>query len=898
MVLLLLLAASVLLCLSSTTDTNQIQRLYALNDLVAVARNDFIGVYRHNGTSIDASSPLQEIPLSGNSTRVLCLKLASQFTLTYCDAEACWVCSLKANRSHSCQNYLISNDSRQMASAECYLTNTYLTIRFIDTLGNASIVKFEIAAEEAKNTTLLLPMHRADDMEGDIVRNQALLGSFRVGGFTYFLTSADRINVASCLVSGDPSSCMDYKKSVRLQRVCDDDETELLESKTEVGLTCDSSLHERLVWDTALAAYYRERAKVLTVVFGLSSPNIAYFCKFELKNILWVFDMTWNACQNVTTDSRQKCRRSDKLNECYITSKNTKGEYSMCQRYVNSSTTVDVCALKQYEPQKQRHFWLENFGTLLGSIYLRMNMGKDELVTMIDHTESRSYFVLRKGPNGDARVQRLKNDGLGVFGNLSYVQVLWNATDVDPVPMVYDLASNAIFFSKNNFVQVQPVTCNALYKTCAQIPPRKVDPLKCVWCQEIETSGFSRPRNTIDPELSCPDSKLFQDSCPKEDVPVSGVPVAKIAIGIASFAAVVLIVAALAIFLWKRKKNNSNERVIDDIPNDTGDGNHSASPPYEVIGRSYLEHYRALFENSDIRINREDLVMESTSIGAGWYGQVYRGICNKDGIRTVVACKTIGDFEGTGTADFLREAKAMSVLDHPRVLQFIGICFDRERQDLPNILVTKYMQNGDLSQYLRDERNVVTLRQLLVFGLEVAQGMEYIHSKGIIHRDLAARNCMLDDDHHICIADLGLSRFINESEEGYQIRTCRPLPVSILSIEALERGHFSMKSDVWAFGNLLWEVMTRGYPPWEDVTQEDLLRRLRRGERLPMQETWPPSIYTQVMYPCWSRSPENRPTFTEIYARLHLEITDPRVRSPAQMDSGYEVPIGRTSPRS
>ncbi|TKR92338.1 hypothetical protein L596_007013 [Steinernema carpocapsae] len=63
----------------------------------------------------------------------------------------------------------------------------------------------------------------------------------------------------------------------------------------------------------------------------------------------------------------------------------------------------------------------------------------------------------------------------------------------------------------------------------------------------------------------------------------------------------------------------------------------------------------------------------------------------------------------SGTADFLREAKAMYVLSHPRVLEFVGVYFDKENRGRPTILFTKFMPYGNLAQFLRDESRVTCL---------------------------------------------------------------------------------------------------------------------------------------------------------------------------------------------
>ena len=85
------------------------------------------------------------------------------------------------------------------------------------------------------------------------------------------------------------------------------------------------------------------------------------------------------------------------------------------------------------------------------------------------------------------------------------------------------------------------------------------------------------------------------------------------------------------------------------------------------------------------------------------------------------------------------EALRMREFSHENILTLIGISFDEHL--LPRV-VLPYMRNGDLLRYIRDDRNEPTVRDLIMFGVDVASGMSYLSSLKFVHRDLAARNCM------------------------------------------------------------------------------------------------------------------------------------------------------------
>ncbi|PAV73576.1 hypothetical protein WR25_00775 isoform H [Diploscapter pachys] len=262
-------------------------------------------------------------------------------------------------------------------------------------------------------------------------------------------------------------------------------------------------------------------------------------------------------------------------------------------------------------------------------------------------------------------------------------------------------------------------------------------------------------------------------------------------------------------------------------------------------------------------------------LGKGYYGDVHLGTYNRRYDPIQVACKMIRP-EGRAR-DFFNEAKIMTKFDSDRVLKLIGVAY---KHSYSPIVVTEYMHNGDLVNYLRDESNRPTLRLLLKFATQIAEGMEHIQSRNYIHRDLAARNCMLDKNLDVKVADFGLCRPVDPETMEYEA-TGRDtsMPVRWMAIESLTDEAYNKKSDVWAYGVLTWELMTRGSLPYgsqKDV--HEIKNLLKNRYRLPIPEYCPPSLYQRVMIACWHANPQDRPSFTQIQYVIK-EITDDLERS-------------------
>ncbi|XP_030832923.1 uncharacterized LOC586619 isoform X3 [Strongylocentrotus purpuratus] len=291
---------------------------------------------------------------------------------------------------------------------------------------------------------------------------------------------------------------------------------------------------------------------------------------------------------------------------------------------------------------------------------------------------------------------------------------------------------------------------------------------------------------------------------------------------------------------------------------------------------------------------RERLVIGAV-VGTGSFGKVVRGDAEgiiKPACKTVVAIKMLKGTPlplehatGLDHQDLLKELSVMKLLKpHPNIVTLFGCC-TKDGYESP-LIIMEYLPNGNLLSHLRSSRQRVedfemhrtsmrtTLSptDLIRYAYEIANGMAYLSSMMCIHRDLAARNILLSRDGVCKLSDFGLARDVMNGGV-YQRKTQGRVPIRWMALESLLDNVYTIQSDVWSFGVLMWEIVTIGSYPYPGVPSKKLIKDLQKGYRMPRPEHCSEEIYS-ILLECWRDENKQRPTFDQLRHRLETILIE------------------------
>uniref|UniRef100_A0A1I8FJD6 Guanylate cyclase n=1 Tax=Macrostomum lignano TaxID=282301 RepID=A0A1I8FJD6_9PLAT len=177
--------------------------------------------------------------------------------------------------------------------------------------------------------------------------------------------------------------------------------------------------------------------------------------------------------------------------------------------------------------------------------------------------------------------------------------------------------------------------------------------------------------------------------------------------------------------------------------------------------------------------------------------------------------------------------KHLSHLSHKNIIRLLAVCTAAE----PFLIIMENCLYGDLKSFLMARRTHALCRSdgdtspelLTQFAIDIASGLEYLHSQDppVVHRDLALRNCLIHASYTVKIGDFGLARF---APDYYRMSSANAVPMRWMPPEAIQYAFYTVKSDVWAYAVVLYELVTFGKFPFYELSHQQasllLLSRL------------------------------------------------------------------------
>ncbi|TRY50136.1 Serine/Threonine protein kinase [Cryptosporidium tyzzeri] len=276
--------------------------------------------------------------------------------------------------------------------------------------------------------------------------------------------------------------------------------------------------------------------------------------------------------------------------------------------------------------------------------------------------------------------------------------------------------------------------------------------------------------------------------------------------------------------------------------------------PQKLIDDEYLKSF-------EIPANELNL---KCRIGEGGYGKVYKAIWTTRGITVAVKAFRKRDKHALAR-EFYSELSIISRIRHPNVTLFLGVVMSPLY-----CLVTELVPNGSLFDLLHTKNLYLTSTQLLKISRDICCGMAYLHENGVLHCDLKSSNILLSGNFNVKIGDFGLSTLMESPLETRKMLGCIGTH-HWMAPEILRGEGFTKYADVYSFGIILWEMITKKIPH-EDLNINHIVASVGYGHKeLIIPENIPSTIKT-VIKKTWSRNVRNRPNFkqlTNIFDQLY-----------------------------
>lgn len=265
-----------------------------------------------------------------------------------------------------------------------------------------------------------------------------------------------------------------------------------------------------------------------------------------------------------------------------------------------------------------------------------------------------------------------------------------------------------------------------------------------------------------------------------------------------------------------------------------------------------------------------------TWIGQGGMGTVFRGVDLETGAPVAIKHLRL-DSKGLDPAcaeRFRREAVALQRLDHPNIVRLLALV----HEDDVDYLVMEYVGGGSLEDLLNEAEAPLPIERVLRIGLDVSDALIRTHRLGIVHRDLKPSNVLLAEDGTARLTDFGAAYL--ENGERLTVTSAIIGTTEYLSPETVRGEQIDARADIWAFGVLLFEMLTRKRP---------FLRKSVAQTLLSITFSSPPDLQ--------ALRPDCPPALVDLVYRMLAKNRNQRVPSARQVSAELDAILhGRGNP--
>jgi serine/threonine protein kinase len=283
-------------------------------------------------------------------------------------------------------------------------------------------------------------------------------------------------------------------------------------------------------------------------------------------------------------------------------------------------------------------------------------------------------------------------------------------------------------------------------------------------------------------------------------------------------------------------------------------------------------------ESTTPEINPTDVEL-GEMIGEGAFSKVYKGKCR--GVEVAIKILKNPASDRKTLSRFQHELTIMSSFFHPNICLFMGACTVSGNF----FIVQEYLHKGDVEKMLRNPEVDLSLLIRMKWAKDAALGMNWLHKSNpiFIHRDLKTSNLLIDENDHVKVCDFGLSEVKQQGQMLQDTERAKGTPLW-MAPEIMMFQKFNEKVDVYSFGIVLWELLTREIPFKHHSNYEKFKKAVCINSERPVIPDDCENSLKELLKKCFHQNPNLRPSFTDIISSLEEVIIDVTVKDPYGRD--------------